>query len=132
MFDLTKIKGVCDERGNPFFIFVIMDHFTKYLWTTLVRGKHKGPIARFLYTTFRREGLPERWHADNGSEFRNDAVDLVRQKLIHGENMNMILPFSRSRPRNPQVQGLVEKQNDTLTKKIYKAVIDEFNRWVGT
>jgi hypothetical protein len=130
MFDLSKIEGMVDAAGKPFHMLIVMDHYSKYLWSDIVRGKDPEPIADFLKKTFKREGTPERWHADNGGEFRNEVMNMVRRELSKHDPNNDMLPFSRSTPRHPECQGLVEKQNDTMKRKIYKGVVDEFNQYV--
>lgn len=131
MFDLSKVQGVVDGDGNVYQLLVVMDHFSKYLWTTIVSGKDPKPIAKFLIDTFSREGTPERWHADNGGEFRNCVLDDVREQLVKLDPNNESLPFSRSQPRHPECQGLVEKMNDTLKKKIFKALLDVHNKYLN-
>jgi hypothetical protein len=80
MFDLTKYY-VSDEEGYVW-ILTVLDHFTKYLWAKGFKNKDAGPIAEWLYEHFSGNiTMPERWHADNGGEFKNYHIDAVRQML---------------------------------------------------
>jgi transposase InsO family protein len=76
-----------------------------------------------LLQTF-RSGLcmPERWHADNGGEFKNFHMDAVRALLAINCDVTegMLLPYSHSMPRNPQCQGLVERMNRTIKHSLQK------------
>lgn len=60
----------------------VLDHFTKYLWAEAFKTKEALPIAQYLLSIF-RDGVcfPERWHADNGGEFKNFYIDAVRELL---------------------------------------------------
>ena len=65
--------------------------------------------------------LPERWHADNGGEFKNYHIDAARALLAKNcSTEDMLLPYSHSMPRNPQCQGLVERGNRTVKSTMYK------------
>jgi len=101
----------------------VLDHFTKYLWAEAFKTKEAPKIAKYLLTIF-RDGIcfPERWHADNGGEFKNFYIDAVRELLaVNGESKDgLLLPYSHSMPRNPQCQGLVERGNCTLKTSVVK------------
>ena len=81
-------------------ILTVLDHFTKYLWTHAFKTKDAGPIAAWLYTTFMDNVcMPERWHADNGGEFKNYHIDAARALLAkNGSTDDMLLPYSHSMP----------------------------------
>lgn len=121
-------------------MLIVEDHFTKYLWAKEFKGKDAGPIAEFLYTTFTNGVcVPERWHADNGGEFKNYHIDAVRELLAErGHNQGTLLPYTHGMPRNPQCQGLVERANRTLKSRMHKnmekngydAKADEHFNWV--
>jgi len=66
--------------------------------------------------------MPERWHADNGGEFKNYHIDAVRTLLAANCQLknDMLLPYSHSMPRNPQCQGLVERGNRTVKSTMLK------------
>jgi transposase InsO family protein len=124
-----------DDKGREW-ILTVQDHFTKFLWTKAFKTKEASPIAVYLMNVF-MDGvcMPERWHADNGGEFKNFHIDAVRQHLGANCQTGMLLPYSHSMPRNPQCQGLVERANGTIKKTTHKKmeadgfVIGEDTTW---
>jgi hypothetical protein len=101
----------------------VLDHFTKFLFSKAFVTKEALPIAKWLLKTFMDNiCMPERWHADNGGEFKNYHIDAVRTLLAANCQLKdgMLLPYSHSMPRNPQCQGLVERGNRTVKTTILK------------
>jgi hypothetical protein len=94
IFDLKKLQGVFNDAGQQGYLLLIIDHFTKFRWGCIVWGKDGTKIAGFLFDTFLLEGTPERWHADNGSEFINGMVDKAREMLGLGNNDEGLLPYT--------------------------------------
>jgi hypothetical protein len=126
----TSFKTILQQDSEGFlWILTVLDHFTKYLWAEAFTDKSAPPIASFLYECF-TSGLcilPERWHADNGGEFKNHHIDAVREMLTRNNymtndshNNTVLLKYTHSMPRNPQCQGLVERMNRTLKGGIQK------------
>jgi transposase InsO family protein len=79
MFDLTKM--VCPTKGGLLWVLIVKDHFTKFNWTEAFVGKDSRLIARYLFCLFRQEGTPERWHSDNGGEFKGEYFDAAMHLL---------------------------------------------------
>jgi hypothetical protein len=101
MFDLKKLAGYVNDEGVQGYLLLIVDHFTKYRWGCFTWGKDVPVIARYLYDIFSSEGTPERWHADNGSEFENGMVALARTQLGLG-NAAGLLPYTHGGVRYKQ------------------------------
>jgi hypothetical protein len=126
------------DHSGYVWILTVLDHFTKYLWAAAFKAKDAPEIAEYLLKVF-RDGVcfPERWHADNGGEFKNYHIDAVRELLAANSECvsNMLLPYSHSMPRNPKCQGLVERGNRTVKTTIQKQmtsdgfVIEEHDEW---
>jgi transposase InsO family protein len=112
MFDLKKLKGYENEDGEQAYLMLIVDHFTKYKWGCIMFTKNAAQIANFLLETFTREGTPERWHADNGSEFDNGMVTLAREQLGLG-NTSGLLPYTHGAVRYV-LHSLLEAHNVCL------------------
>ena len=89
----------------------MVDHFTKYMWGQAFKTKEAGPIAAWLWDIFSGNiTMPERWHADNGGEFKNYHIDAVREMLgSRCDEKGILLEYSHSMPGNPRCQGLVER-----------------------
>jgi hypothetical protein len=107
------------------------------MWGKAFKGKDAGPIAAYLLVIFRDNLVtPQRWHADNGGEFKNYHMDAVRELLaVNCTTPDELLEYSHSMPRNPQCQGLVERGNRTLKGKLLKQlaadgyVAEEHTTW---
>jgi hypothetical protein len=126
MFDLSTIS-ITTSAGDQLHMLLVADHFTKYRWGKLFTSKDAEPISEYLLDLFQnKECTPQRWHADNGSEFKNKFMDAVRLKLsdIEQRDGNGILAYTHSRPRNPQCQGLVERGNYTVKTRLDKSYLD--------
>ena len=97
--------------NNFKYILHVRDHFSRYSWAKPLESKESVVIAGVLYDIFCQFGPPIILQSDNGGEFTSDVIkDLTKiwpsLKLIKG------------RPRHPQSQGMVEKGNDILEKRI--------------
>lgn len=97
--------------NNFKYILHVRDHFSRYSWAKPLESKESIVIAGILYDIFCQFGPPIILQSDNGGEFTSDVIKSLTKmwpslKLING------------RPRHPQSQGLVEKGNDILEKKI--------------
>lgn len=71
---------------------------------------------------FMMEGAPSIVQSDNGGEFKNATIRGLY------EEFNVIARYSR--PRHPQSQGIVEKSNQTLMRRLSKAVWGYGIRWI--
>jgi transposase InsO family protein len=68
-------------------------------------------------------GVPKSIQADNGKEFRNS--------LLNDYHRNLNVTVVHGRPRNPRAQGQVERVNQTIKRRLSKALngVSE-KRWV--
>ena len=107
--DLIDMNSCPDNNFK--YILHVRDHFSRYSWAKPLESKESVVIAGVLYDIFCQFGPPIILQSDNGGEFTSDVIkDLIKiwpsLKLIKG------------RPRHPQSQGMVEKGNDILEKRI--------------
>ena len=128
MFDLTQFY-VPNEEGVQWFLTVV-DHFTKFIWGRAFATKEAEPIAEYLAELFGEQcGLPERWHADNGGEFKNAHMEAARKLLsrnAHNPDLEKnLLRYSHGMPRNPRCQGLVERGNRTIKECVLKQMEED-------
>ena len=93
MFDLMLLDHCFNDDGHQAYLLLIIDHFTKYKWGTIIYGKNPHAVAGYLFEVFSTEGTPERWHCDNGTEFVNTFVELAREKLGLG-NLEGLMPYT--------------------------------------
>ena len=109
MFDLFSMP-MKSSKGE-LHVLLIKDHFTKFHWGKAFPTKDMGPIAAFMVELFRVWGVPERFHCDNGTEFLNKCMDLAIEMMNQPG-------FSQGRARHPQTQGVIERANKTVKRKV--------------
>lgn len=109
MFDVTTMD--MPDPDGYMHIMMIKDHFTKFTWAAPLRGKDSSECLGELRKIFQVEGAPERWHCDNGGEFINAAMLELLAEMNWPD-------LSTGAPKNPRCQGLVERANATLKRKI--------------
>jgi transposase InsO family protein len=115
MFDLFFLP--CADATGRNICVLACDHFTKYKWGLALDSKRPRGVAEFLKWITRQEGAAERWHCDNGGEFKNPYIkalmaELEVEKMTHGKALH------------PQTQGLIERANGVLKKKMLKKGLD--------
>jgi len=86
------------------------DYFTKFSWARAIKQKTADNVTDFLYEIFLMFGPPVILQCDNGKEFSSIMKKLgdlwPNLKIIHG------------RPRHPQSQGMIERANGIMERKI--------------
>jgi hypothetical protein len=107
--DLIDMNQCPDDNFK--YILHIRDHFTRYSWAKPLMTKEPVVIAGILYEIFCQFGSPIILQSDNGREFTANIISNLVQlwpslKLVNG------------RPRHPQSQGMVERGNSILEKKL--------------
>ncbi|CAB4395070.1 unnamed protein product [Rhizophagus irregularis] len=107
--DLVDLRQYSDNDFK--YILHVREHFSRYSWAKPLTSKEPAAIAGILYEIFCQFGPPIILQSDNGKEFTaqiiKNLVDLwPGLKLVNG------------RPRHPQSQGLIERANSILEKKI--------------
>ena len=119
-FRMDPQKWPDDEDGTTYkWLFVVKDHFTKFLVAHELPSKSPVHVARALYKIYSIIGYPLIQHTDNGREFVAKEVT----RLLHE-----MAPNSRTitgRPRTSTDQGSVERSNQTIKVCISSAVHDE-------
>ena len=107
--DLYQIpEKLCEAaaiKGHIKYKYVLMclDHFSKYLWGTLIENKEGSTIIKELELIFNQFGDPKLFHSDNGKEFRNKML----KEFCDHRNIKM----RQGRPFHPRSQGAVERLN---------------------
>ena len=103
------IKGpIMDSRQCPFYIIVLIDYFTKFVYTKATRRVSSQDIISFLNEIFAILGYCSIVVSDNGPQFISSEMENYFQTkgIIH----------KRSSVYNPQSNGCVERVNKNLSK----------------
>ena len=84
-------------------------HFSKFSSSFALRSKHAVEVAKKLALWINLFGPPHILQSDNGTEFKNTVVLLLKKYGIKALN---------GRPRYLQTQGSVERHNSTSKRKL--------------
>ena len=114
--DLINLVGQPSSLGHTF-IMVIIDCFTKYVWTYPMLSKTADQCTFLINNWITEWGLPKIIQTDNGREFTNKDVTALLEDseatVVHG------------RPSHPQTQGKVEAANKTLETILLKMTLED-------
>ncbi|ELQ75880.1 putative Integrase, catalytic core, Ribonuclease H-like, LTR Retrotransposon protein [Trachipleistophora hominis] len=111
----------CTPRGNKFIITAI-DHFTKIAWARAVTHKSADCVLRFL-TEDVLTIFPDAKNilSDNGLEFKSaTTLKVMNEKGIH---------WKFGSPYHPETQGVIERFNDTIMRKLKKVCNFSHDTW---
>ena len=112
-FQLDLIDMRHSPDGDYKYICHCMDHFTKFHIIYPLKKKSADEVAaKFRDRVLGYFGAPKRFHSDNGKEF----VNQVLHKLL--DKWNPDVTVINGRPRHSQSQGLVERGNREVEKKL--------------
>ena len=103
LMDITYIPIELIENNEYKYNLNVIDHFSKFLFSFLLKNKNAKSIVSNLETCFKKYENPKQIGCDNGSEFNNSAV----KSLLNNNNILMIT----GKPYNPHSQGVVERVN---------------------
>lgn len=107
-------SDVFEHKGKPY--LVVVDYYSKYIETSLMRDKTAGTIVTHMKSIFARHGIPEELVSDNmpynSKEFKRFADDWGFELIT-------------SSPTYPQSNGLSEKAVQTV-KRILKKASDPY------
>ena len=125
--DLTKMPFPDSETGEVY-IFLIVDHFTKFLWACPLQDKDAESIAHVYHDVLQElehletteQAIQLMIHTDNGREFVNQVVERVARQ--HTARRITGAPY------HPQSQGVVERKNQTVKGKLI-ALCDDQHTW---
>lgn len=125
-------KGPLGPEKENWYILVVVDAFTKYLFVEVFESKESSNVALFLRDLFIREQPPRYLHSDNGKEFVNEVIKGKWQIVLYFTDMFIaacsefraingacLVQQIQGRPYHPESNGAAERVirtiNDTLT-----------------
>ncbi|KAF9761366.1 Retrovirus-related Pol polyprotein from transposon 17.6 [Nosema granulosis] len=77
----VDLAGKIDESDGPKFIFVEIDHYTKWIETRVLERKSASEIAKAVEELIiKKHGIPERILSDDGLEFNNQDVRTLQEE----------------------------------------------------
>ncbi len=111
---LCNLLGrICDEDGQNFFIFVAIDHHSKWMETCIINNKTGTAIAKaFEKLVIKKHGSPEKLLTDHEKEFENSELSNLLKKY------NIIKLWNS--PGHHETLGALKRGNQTLFRKLKK------------
>ena len=103
------IKGLAPSKGYRY-ILLVMDSFTKFIFTHPLRTMHPQAVIEGLILIFTRFGQPHTFTADNGSEFHCAEVTSFLQLW----GVQWFFPS----PYNPQANGQAEAGVKIISRRL--------------
>ncbi|XP_039608797.1 uncharacterized protein LOC120528708 [Polypterus senegalus] len=103
------------------YILVMVDYATPYPKAVPLRAANTKNIAQELVGLFSRVGIPEEVLTDQGTPFTSDTFKEVA-KLLHIKHLKTSF-------YHPQMDGLVERFNQTLKQMLHKVVSVDGRNW---
>ena len=119
IIDVTELPDEFNIK-DKFYLFNIIDHFSKFGMSHLIKDKKAETILEKLKLSFESYGFPLEIGSDNGPEFKNSLVENFLSK--HN------IKFIHGKPYNPHSQGVVERFHQTLKDLLYSYYFNETNK----
>jgi Integrase core domain len=122
--DCIDMRNYADVNDDFGWILNILDSYSKFLFSFPLKQKTAENVKAALEQVIFLEGAPRIVQTDNGREFVNVCLRI----FLKDKNIQHV----RGRPRHPKNQGQVERVNQTLTRKLAKALsIQTVKRWIN-
>lgn len=122
--DCIDLRKHSKDNDGYSCILNVGDVYSKFHFVYPMKNKSADEVYINLKKLFRVEGVPQIVQSDNGKEFINEKINLLKTEysFVH----------ARGRPRHPQSQGQIERPNQTLVRKLSKCLSGKLNptRWI--
>lgn len=120
--DLADMVPYVKSNKNYRYILVVIDCFSKYLWTRALKTKTGNEVQAALSSIFSENGrVPKNFQTDAGKEFHNAAL----KKLFDKHNVNHYSTFSTMKA------SIAERVIRTLKEKLQKSLLYKANQiWI--
>ena len=115
--DLTELPYEIYDDTEYKYLFNLIDHFSKFCFSFLCKDKAADTILNKVKECFSRNGFPQEFGTDNGTEFKNKKmINYLKSKNIK---------FIHGKAYNPRSQGCVERLHRTLKTNIFYKKLDD-------
>lgn len=113
LWQCDLIGRLTSHDGSNKFIFVAVDHYSKWVEAKIINRKTGIEIKEAIEDLIiKKHGIPETLLTDNGLEFRNSHITDLSKKYK--------FTIQNNSPGNHKTMGLVERTNQTLFHKLQK------------
>jgi len=121
LWEMDLLGRIPAKNGRSKFIFVAINHHTKWIETRVLNKKGKKEVSKAVQELIiDKHGIPEMIYTDNGREFNNEEVIRV------AKDRGIKLVFNS--PGHHNAIGAVERAKKTLMDKVRK--ICEFKKTI--
>ncbi|MGL5773036.1 MAG: DDE-type integrase/transposase/recombinase [Bacteroidales bacterium] len=111
-----------NEQGQNKFIFVAIDHYSKWTEACVLDRKSAQLTAEAIQKLIiDKHGSPDSILSDNGLEFSNNKIKEICNKYS--------IEWLNNSPGHHQTMGCVERVNQTLLRKLRKLCNYDESRW---
>lgn len=121
------IGRIPTRNGKSKFIFLAIDHYTKWVEARVLETKSKSEIINSIEELIiKKHGKPKAILTDNGKEFTSDDF-----KALLGKHQ---IERRNSSPYHHETMGSIERANQTLWRKLRKLAMfgkKNWERYVG-
>lgn len=107
--DLAEMQTYARENKGYRYILVVINCYSKYLWTEPVKNKTGEVITKAMQTVLKQSGQPRNLQTDQGKEFFNSAF----AKLMSSYGINHYNTYSVKKA------SIAERAIRTLKSKLY-------------
>lgn len=108
--DLAEFQPHARENKGCKYILVVIDCFSKFLWTRPLKSKHAEVVSEALSDIFSKGRVPQNIQSDDGKEFFNSKFKLLMEKF----SINHYSTFSVKKA------AIVERVIRTLKERLHK------------
>ena len=108
--DLAEFQLYARENKGYKYILIVIDCFSKYLWTRAIKNKTGEEVTKAFNDIFSRGKIPQNLQTDNGTEFYNHSF----RDLMKKYNINHYSTFSTMKA------SIAERVIRTLKEKLYR------------
>lgn len=122
--DLIDFNNLAKDNNNISYILVVIDIFTKYVWTRPVKNKNSTTVRDALEDIIASSpyGAPRSIHSDEGKEFTN----VVCKSLYSKYGINFYQTYTAMKA------SIVERVIRTLKQKLFRLFTIQHNRkWLN-